>query len=139
MTETQRKKILFKFGDFFKRKIAVNHLSNLKKLTKFSEFDNNPFLFEYLSIFLSGKSDATSLAKALIYPRILGTSITTSFGQNLQNVAPNIFKSVLGSTTSGIDVEFTDHIDGRKKYCQIKSGPNTLNKDDVETIVNHFR
>ena len=31
-----------------------------------------------------------------------------------------------------------DCIDGRKKYCQTKLGPNTINKDDVTTIVNHF-
>lgn len=138
MNDKQKKEILLKFGVFFKEKIAYNHLANLKKLCKFSEFDNNPFLIEYLAIFLSGKTDPESLAKALIYPRILGTSINTSFGANLQNVAPEIFKSVLGSTTSGIDVEFTDFVDGRKKYCQIKLGPNTINKDDVATISGHF-
>lgn len=138
MNEKQKKEILLKFGVFFKEKIAHNHLANLKKLRKFSAFDNNPFLIEYLSIFLSGKSDSESVAKALIYPRILGTSINTSFGANLQNVAPEIFKSVLGSTTSGIDVEFIDSVDGRKKYCQIKLGPNTINKDDVATISGHF-
>lgn len=39
---------------------------------------------------------------------------------------------------SGIDIEFIDQIDGRKKYCQIKSGPNTINSGDVDTILNHF-
>lgn len=29
-------------------------------------------------------------------------------------------------------------IDGRKKYCQIKAGPNTINKDDIDTINRHF-
>nr|HMQ44331.1 PmeII family type II restriction endonuclease [Mariniflexile sp.] len=32
-----------------------------------------------------------------------------------------------------------DALDGRKKYCQLKSGPNTINFDDVETIFNHFK
>ncbi|WP_337027430.1 PmeII family type II restriction endonuclease [Vibrio cholerae] len=27
---------------------------------------------------------------------------------------------------------------GKKKYCQLKLGPNTINKDDVETIAGHF-
>lgn len=139
MDRKQKEEILLKFAAFFREKIAINHLANLHKLSNISAFDVNPFLLEYLSLFLTGKKDNISLARALIYPRILGTSITTSFGQNLQNVAPEIFKSVLGSTTSGIDVEFIDQIDGRKKYCQIKSGPNTINKDDVETIVNHFQ
>ena len=43
------------------------------------------------------------------------------------------------STTSGIDIEFTDQVDGRHKYCQIKAGPNTINKDDITTILNHFQ
>lgn len=44
-----------------------------------------------------------------------------------------------GSLVQGIDIEFIDALDGRKKYCQAKLGPNTINKDDVETIHNHFR
>lgn len=139
MDEKTKEGILINFKKLFKDKIIVNHIKNLKKLNKLSAFDNNPFLFKYLAIFLAGKMDATALAKSLIYPRILGSSIATSFGQNLQSAAPDIFQSVLGSTTSGIDLEFIDQLDGRKKYCQIKSGPNTINKDDVETVVNHFR
>ncbi len=139
MNESQKKEILNKFKEFFETTIAVNHLKNLNKLTKLTAFEYNPFLFIYLAKFLTGTSDSQSLAKILIYPRILGTSITTSFGQNLQNAAPKLFQSVLGSTTSGIDLEFIDQVDKRKKYCQIKSGPNTINKDDVETISNHFK
>lgn len=139
MNEEQKKEILFKFKDFFKQTIAKNHLKNLIKLKKLSAFKYNPFLFNYLAAFLTGNFEAKSLAKILIYPRILGTSINTSFGQNLQNVAPDILQSVLGSTSQGIDLEFVDQLDRRKKYCQIKSGPNTINKDDVDTIFNHFR
>lgn len=40
---------------------------------------------------------------------------------------------------SGIDIEFDDALDGRHKYCQVKLGPNTINKDDVVTIHNHFK
>ncbi|NJN39005.1 MAG: restriction endonuclease, partial [Acaryochloridaceae cyanobacterium CSU_3_4] len=75
---------------------------------------------------------------ALIYPRILGTSITTSFGTNIQKFTNDVLDA-FGSTTSGIDIEFIDQVDGHKKYCQLKAGPNTLNKDDVETIVGHFK
>ena len=42
------------------------------------------------------------------------------------------------STTTGIDIEFVDQIDGRRKYCQIKAGPNCINKDDITTILHHF-
>jgi len=92
----------------------------------------------YLSNFLQGNHEPKSIAKALIYPRVLGTSINTSFGTNIQKFTSCVLSS-FGSTTSGIDIEFIDMIDGEKKYCQLKSGPDTINKDDVETIANHFK
>jgi hypothetical protein len=49
---------------------------------------------------------------------------------------PEIFEGMMGSVVHGIDIEFIDAIDGRKKYCQLKSGPSTINKDDVVTIIN---
>ena len=69
---------------------------------------------------------------------MLGTSITTSFGTNIQRFANDVLES-FGSTTSGIDIEFIDQIDQKKKYCQLKAGSNTINKDDVETLAGHFR
>ena len=83
-------------------------------------------------------SSALSLAKVLVYPRVLGTSITTSFGTSMQKFISTVLKGY-GSTTSGIDIEFIDQIDGRKKYCQLKSGPDALNNYDVTTIINHFK
>lgn len=77
------------------------------------------------------------MAKALIYPRLLSTSITTIFGSKTQRMISELFEG-LGSVVSGIDVEFIDAFDGRKKYCQLKSGPNTINKDDITTIFSHF-
>ncbi|MFZ1810025.1 MAG: PmeII family type II restriction endonuclease [Candidatus Nitrotoga sp.] len=50
----------------------------------------------------------------------------------------NVLKNSFGSMVSGIDIEFVDALDGRK-YCQVKLGPNTINRDDVETIHNHFK
>ena len=50
-----------------------------------------------------------------------------------------MLKNSFGSMVSGIDIEFVDALDGRRKYCQVKLGPNTINKDDVETIHNHFK
>jgi len=78
-----------------------------------------------------------SIARALVYPRILGTSIATSFGQNIQRFCTEVL-SGFGSAISGVDIEFIDQLDGRKKYCQVKSGPETINKDDIETISRHF-
>ena len=56
----------------------------------------------------------------------------------IQTLISTLFEG-LGSTTQGIDIEFIDAIDNRKKYCQLKAGPNTINRDDVTTITNHFQ
>ncbi|MFZ3101272.1 MAG: PmeII family type II restriction endonuclease [Desulfitobacteriaceae bacterium] len=122
---------------FFREIIAKNHIKNTRKCQHLSAFDVNPFLNIYLANFLTGDGSPESIAKALVYPRVLGTSITTSFGTNFQQFCNNTL-SGFASMISGIDIEFIDQIDGRKKYCQIKSGPNTINSGDVDTILNHF-
>lgn len=132
-----KKQILEKAQKWFKETITINHVKNTEKLIDPKEFNINPFLVSYLANFLTGKSDPISIAKALVYPRVLGTSINTSFGQNSQKFTSEVLNA-LGSVITGLDIEFIDQIDKRKKYCQLKAGPNTINKDDVVTIDNHF-
>ena len=124
MTDKQRKEILDKAKTLYKGTIAINHIRNLKKLSKLSKFDYNPFLLSYLAYFLNGEDSAISMAKALIYPRILGTSINTSFGLNLQKFTSQVLKSVLGSTTPGIDIEFIDQIDNKILSAKIRPSNN---------------
>lgn len=138
ISETERLQIMNKFKKFFRDEIIKNHKKNTEKLKKLKEFKVNPFLWYYLANYLTGNSSALSLAKVLVYPRVLGTSITTSFGTSMQKFISTVLKGY-GSTTSGIDIEFIDQIDGRKKYCQLKSGPDALNNYDVTTIINHFK
>lgn len=129
--------ILEKAKDWFRETIAKNHIKNTKKLINPSEFNINPFLAIYLANYYTGNSNPESIAQTLVLPRILGTSITTSFGTNIQTFT-SVVLDAFGSVVPGIDIEFIDQIDGDKKYCQLKAGPNTINKDDVETIANHF-
>src|SRR5699024_6610115 len=117
--------------------IAPSHIANTKKLKKLKDFDLNPFLHKYKASFLTGNDDPESIARALVYPRVLGQSINTTFGNKLQKFCSEVLEG-FASTTSGIDIEYIDKLDGRRKYCQIKAGPNTINKDDVETIKGHF-
>jgi len=138
MTQTEKDNILGKAKVWFTNSVSNNHLKNAKKLTKLSNFKINPFTFLYLSNFLTGNSDPKSVARALIYPRVLGTSINTTFGNAIQKFTNDVL-GAYASTTSGIDIEFIDQVDGHKKYCQLKSGPETINKDDVATIVGHFK
>lgn len=123
---------------WFRDELASAHVENVKKLARLKEFNVNPFLWKYLANFLDGKADAESLARALILPRALGTSINTSFGARTQAFITRIFDGVLGSQIDGMDIEFIDQLDGRKKYCQVKAGPNILNKDDVPQIKSKF-
>ena len=139
MDERQKQSIIESGKRYFREIIIPKHLNNLQTL-KLKDFTINPFLVNYLAAFLCGNTEPESLAKALVYPRILGTSINTSFGQNIQ-----IFISSLAEVTGcasgidGIDIEFVDALDGRRKYCQCKAGPQTINKDDITTILGHFK
>ena len=83
MTEQQKQAIIESGKQYFRSIIIPNHLKYLNKLHQ-SSFDINPFLINYLAAFLCGDTQPISLAKALVYPRILGTSLSTSFGQNIQ-------------------------------------------------------
>jgi hypothetical protein len=139
MNHNQRAQIIENAKNFFRTEIVQNHIDGAcKRASKLSEYNVNPFLFKYLANFLTGNDNAESIARALVLPRILGSSINTSFGMKIQNLVSSLFQG-LGSTTPGIDIEFVDAIDGRKKYCQLKAGPNTINYDDVKTIVDHFK
>lgn len=139
MDDIHRKQILENAKTFFRTEIVQSHIDGAcERASKLSEYNVNPFLFKYLANFLTGNDDSISIAKALVLPRILGSSITTSFGMKIQSLISSLFQG-LGSTTQGIDIEFVDVIDGKKKYCQLKAGPNTINHDDVTTIINHFR
>jgi hypothetical protein len=135
---TNKDQILQKAKEWFRSTIIENHARNTQKLVNPNEFNINPFLSIYLANYLTGNSQPESIAKALVYPRVMSTSITTSFGTNIQKFASTVLDG-FGSTTSGIDLEFIDQVDGRRKYCQLKAGPETINKDDVETIAGHFK
>ncbi len=140
MNELQREKILNNAKDFFRKEIVNSHLEGAtKRASSLKSYKINPFLLAYLANFLEGESTPESFAKALIFPRLLSTSITTTFGNKAQKMISELFDGMMGSVVQGIDIEFIDAIDGRKKYCQIKSGPNTINKDDVKTVIDHFQ
>lgn len=139
MTEEQKQQIIASGKDLFRTIIIPSHLNNLNGL-KLRDFTINPFLINYLAAFLCGNTNPESLAKALVYPRVLGTSINTTFGTSIQSFITEIQTIVSsGSAIPGIDIEFEDAIDGRKKYCQCKAGPQTINHDDVDTILAHFK
>jgi hypothetical protein len=138
-TTPENQIILHKVKAWFKQYIADGHVERTKLLKDSSEFTINHFLAAYLSAFLTGEVTAEGVARSMIYARSLGPSITTSFGQNIQNFIPQVLGEAYGSTIPGIDIEFIDTVDMRKKYAQLKLGPSTINSEDVVTIHEHFK
>ena len=49
MNEQERNKILEKSKEFFREEIVTNHIKNIKKLSKQSAFNINPFTHKYLA------------------------------------------------------------------------------------------
>jgi hypothetical protein len=123
---------------YFEEKIFDNHkINSLKNHSKLKSYKINPILVKYLSKVLEDGFTPIGIAKALYYPRVLGTSINTSFGTRIQNMFVEL-KLAEGSLIKGMDIEFIDKIDDRKKWCQLKSGPNTINSEDVNPLLKKF-
>ncbi|MCG8412187.1 MAG: hypothetical protein MI739_12985, partial [Bacteroidales bacterium] len=103
------KKTVQYFEDF----IFHKHIeASLKQNAKLKSYNINPILVKYLSKVLEGDYTAKGVAKALYYPRVLGTSINTSFGTRIQNMFVEL-ELAEGSLIKGMDIEFIDKIDNR--------------------------
>jgi len=137
-TTPENQVVLDKVENWFTEKIAKPHIKNTQKLVKASNFNINGLLQPYLSAFLTGDVTPEGIARTLIYARILSTSITTSFGTQMQSFITDVLGDAYGSMVSGIDIEFVDQVSGDRRWAQVKLGPNTINKDDVVTIDQHF-
>lgn len=122
------------------KNIFDKHIASIdKRHTTLNSYKYNPIVVRYLSQLIEGRYSPMGVAKALFYPRILGTSINTSFGTWIQNVIVDLkVGDASGSIIKGIDIEFEDKIDGRYKYCQLKSGPSTINYGDVSPMMEVF-
>lgn len=135
MNESKLLKIV---TQYFEKNIFDNHkINSLKNHSKLKSYKINPIIVKYLSKVLEDDFTPIGIAKALYYPRVLGTSINTSFGTRIQNMFVEL-KLADGSLIKGIDIEFIDRIDNRKKWCQLKSGPNTINSEDVNPLLKKF-
>jgi hypothetical protein len=131
-------KLLEIVTEYFKEKIFENHkINSLKNHSKLKSYKINPILVKYLSKILEDNYTPIGIAKTLYYPRVLGTSINTSFGTRIQNMFVELGLAN-GSLIKGMDIEFTDKIDNRKKWSQLKSGPNTINSEDVNPLLKKF-
>lgn len=134
----EENELLHIITEYFEDKIFENHkISTLKTHSKLKSYKINPIVVKYLSKILDEDFTPLGIAKALYYPRVLGTSINTSFGTRIQNMFVELHLAS-GSLIKGMDIEFIDKTDNRKKWCQLKSGPNTINSEDVKPLLNKF-
>jgi len=101
MSPDQKLQILSKAKDFFRNRIALRHKVNIEKLSDPGEFDINPFLQFYLAKILCGNTSPESLARALIYPRVLSTSITTTFGTQMQFFCSEVLEGFVSKIIFG--------------------------------------
>ncbi len=124
--------------EYFRVYIFENHIrAAVNTHSKLKNYNINPIVVKYLSKVLENNYSAHGVAKALYYPRVLGTSINTSFGTRIQSMFVEL-KLAEGSLIPGMDIEFIDKVDNRRKWCQLKSGPNTINSEDVKPLIRKF-
>jgi hypothetical protein len=128
-----QKQLLVKTKEFVRDVIIANHIKNIEKCKRKKVFKINPFTHIYLASLFGGRNSKVSLAKALIFPRCLGTSISTSVGTNFQKYIVKLLRAE-SSGVFALDFNFTDKVDRKKKNCQLKLGPNTLNSPDVKQL-----
>ena len=127
-----------KIVEYFEKNIFENHINaSLTTHSKLKSYNINPIVVKYLSKVLVNEFSPEGVAKALYYPRVLGTSINTSFGTRIQKMFVDLGIGD-GSLIKGMDIEFIDQIDRRKKSCQLKSGPNTINSEDIKPLIRKF-
>lgn len=137
MTKT-KDELIREIVEYFRVYIFENHIaSSLKANSKLKNYNINPIVVKYLSKIIENDYTPIGVAKALFYPRVLGTSINTSFGTRIQNMFVELGLAE-GSLIKGMDIEFVDKIDNRRKWCQLKSGPNTINSEDVKPLIRKF-
>jgi len=130
--------LIIEIVKYFDIYIFEKHINaSLKVHSKLKSYKINPIVVKYLSKVLDGNFSPEGVAKALYYPRVLGTSINTLFGTNIQKMFV-VLGLAEGSRIKGIDIEFLDQIDNRRKWCQLKSGPNTINSEDVKPLIKKF-
>lgn len=135
MTEKQTLDLITKY---VKENIFESHIYNsIKKHSKLKSYSINPIVVKYLSKVLEDEFTPIGIAKALYLPRVLGTSINTTFGTIIQKMFIEL-DLANPSIVQGMDIEFIDKIDCRQKWCQLKSGPNTINSGDVKPLIAKF-
>jgi hypothetical protein len=124
--------------EFFKVEFADKILSAMREGHNLDSFNVNPFIISALPIGIFGEASSENIAKILLFPRVLGTSVTTKFGDKMQKLCIE-YLGANASSTPGMDIEFIDKTTKKQIMMQLKAGPNTLNSGDVQPIIEKFQ
>jgi Type II restriction endonuclease EcoO109I len=131
LTDTQKARIKKTFANFLDKRAK-----NLEKLT-LDDLKFNVVALRTTAPMLDFGSAEDLLRYRLAQHLERGT--TTAMGSALQAIAKEISGS--GSGVAGADIEVIDS-NGRRNFVQIKSGPDTANKDiaqNIGTLLNSAR
>lgn len=125
-------------SEYFHAEFANIIREKLVKGHALKSFNINPVAIAALTGGVLGSCNAKNAAKALIYPRVFGTSINTTFGDMMQRLCTNHL-GALASSTQGMDIEFTNKVNGERIIMQLKAGPNTINAGDAKQILHEMQ
>lgn len=130
MSEILREYFRTEFASIIREKLVKGHA--------LKSFNINPIAIAALTSGVLGQCNAENAAKALLYPRVFGTSINTTFGDMMQKLCTNHL-GAQASSTQGMDIEFTNQVNGERVVMQLKAGSNTINAGDVKPILQEMQ
>jgi hypothetical protein len=107
---------------------AIDNINDLSAEELVNDAAINPFLVKALEI-----RDIDSFAKFYVYQRV-GRSVVTSFGTTMEHM--------IRALSGGEKQKWWDikaNIQGKTYYMSVKSGPNDMNKDQVELFAQRAR
>lgn len=136
MTIQEKSEMMSRAKDWF-RELAAKHINKTNEIHSLNDFNYNPFLVGYLSRFFGDDPSPENLAKVLLYPRVLGTSINTFFGEAIKHLSEDVFEG-FNPNIPGLNIGFIDQRDMVQKYAQLKSGPVTINMGDAQPLIDSY-
>ena len=126
------------FTRWYEQDFLERQLETIDRAANIEEHNSNPFIAAYAAKAISGGLAPFDQARALVIQRAFGTGMHTSFGTQIQKAIITIVPTASGSVIQGMDIEFQEPATGIMRYCQVKAGPYTVNKDTSEKIVDKF-
>jgi len=139
MKKTQKEAIIECGREFFKKTIKLDHIKSIEDL-RLKDFKLKPTVVNCITSYTLGRNTPKSVARALIHSVILETYANKISKKKVQRFVSKIAEITCNTSNyEGIDMEFIDAIDGRKKYCQVLPSSKKVNMNDNWRAAANFR